>query len=159
EALILSLTFLVCLRSIGHVQLILIGFAALWAFSLASIRFVAGTDDTIDVKIVRDLLIPLAFFLLGTQARDTRSADLVVGAIVGIVLAVALFEYFWLEAFTRLFNVARYYIARGTLEARQIFQSSDLFISGMRPAGLQGGRNLLPFLGDHRVSSIFLEPV
>jgi putative polymerase len=30
----------------------------------------------------------------------------------------------------------------------------------MRPTGgAQGGRNLLPFLGDHRVSSLFLEPV
>ena len=34
--------------------------------------------------------------------------------------------------------------------------SSDrLFISGMR----YEGRTLLPFLGEHRVSSIFLEPV
>jgi putative polymerase len=28
----------------------------------------------------------------------------------------------------------------------------------MRPEGFNGGRNLLPFLGNHRVSSIFLEP-
>src|SRR5690606_9511460 len=77
----------------------------------------------------------------------------------GIVLALALIEYFFVEAFTEYFNVASYYISRGTMEAREAMQSGDLFISGVRPAGIQGGRNLLPFLGDHRVSSVFLEPV
>jgi putative polymerase len=44
------------------------------------------------------------------------------------------------------------------MHAGQSPQSSNLFISGMRPDAL-GGRNLLPFLGEHRVSSVFLEPI
>jgi putative polymerase len=159
EAVILSLVFLISYRSIGNAHLILLGAVVAWPMLLASIRYVTGNDDTIDVKIVRDLAIPIAFFLLGTASRNLRTADRIVAAAVAIVVIVALFEYFWIEMFTRFFNIAKYYIARGTLEARQIFQNSDLFISGMRPAGAQGGRNLLPFLGDHRVSSVFLEPV
>lgn len=159
EVLIVSLVFLASYRSIREIHLILLGGIALWVLSLASIRVAVGTDSGIDVKIVRDLAIPLAFFLLGTRARDVRTADRVVFVAAAIVLAVALFEYFWLETFLRVFNVAKYYIARGTMGARDALQSADLFISGMRPAGAEGGRNLLPFLGDHRVSSVFLEPV
>ena len=161
EALILAVVFLVSFRSIDHGHLILLGFVVIWPLLLACVRFVTGNDTTIDVKIVRDLAIPIAFFLLGTASANLRTADRIVAAAVTIVVIVALFEYFWIETFTRFFNIAKYYIARGTLEARQIFQNSDLFISGMRPGGgaQGGGRNLLPFLGDHRVSSVFLEPV
>ncbi|HWV41601.1 hypothetical protein [Pseudorhodoplanes sp.] len=159
EALILSLVFLVAYRAMNQLHVILIGFVVLWALSFASVRFLSGSDKTIDIKVIRDLAIPIAFFLLGTRARNIKAVDAIVATIVAAVLALAAFEYFWLEAFTRVFNVAHYYIARGTIEARQIFQNSDLFVSGIRPAGAQGGRNLLPFIGDHRVSSLFLEPV
>jgi putative polymerase len=159
EALILSLVFLVSYRSMGQVHLMLIGFAVMWTLSFASVRFLDESDKTIDVKIIRDLAIPIAFFMLGTRTRNLKAVDTIVAIVLGTVLVVAAFEYFWLETFVRVFNVAHYYIARGTIEAHQIFQNSDLFVSGIRPAGAQGGRNLLPFIGDHRVSSLFLEPV
>lgn len=159
EALILAVVFLTAYRALADVHLILLGFVVVWPLLLASIRYVAGNDTTIDVKIVRDLAIPIGFFLLGTASANLKTADRIVAAAVAIVIVVALFEYFWIETFTRFFNVAKYYIARGSLEAKQIYQNTDLYISGMRPAGNQGGRNLLPFLGDHRVSSVFLEPV
>lgn len=159
EAMIVSLVLLVSYRSIREIHIILLGSITLWVLSLASIRVAIGTGDGIDIKIVRDLAIPFAFFLLGTRMRDIQAADRIVFISAAIVLAVALFEYFWLETFLRLFNVAKYYIARGTMGARDTLQSADLFVSGMRPAGAEGGRNLLPLLGDHRVSSVFLEPV
>ncbi|MEW6451621.1 MAG: hypothetical protein AB1490_13270, partial [Pseudomonadota bacterium] len=156
EAVILAVVFLTAYRALSDVHLILLGFVVVWPLLLASIRYVTGNDTTIDVKIVRDLAIPIGFFLLGTASANLKTADRIVAASVAIVIVVALFEYFWIETFTRFFNVAKYYIARGSLEAKQIYQNSDLYISGMRPAGNQGGRNLLPFLGDHRVSSVFL---
>jgi putative polymerase len=161
EFVILSLTFLAVYRSVSNAHLILLGFIAIWPMLLASVRFITGNDSTIDVKIVRDLAIPIGFFLLGTASPNLKTADRIVTAALVIVLIVALFEYFWIEMFTKFFNIAKYYIARGTLEAKQIWQNSDLFISGTRPGGGGdgGGRNLLPFLGDHRVSSVFLEPV
>src|SRR5882757_6417596 len=64
EAVILSLTFLAAHRSIGNTHLILLGFVAVWPMLLASVRFITGNDSTIDVKIVRDLAIPIGFFLL-----------------------------------------------------------------------------------------------
>ena len=144
-------------RSLNYTQFLVIGAALLYLVTLAAARALLGNG--FDVKPVRDFLIPIAFFILGAGFGDLKMADRIVLVIALVVLAVGLFEYMMPDVFTRYFNVAGYYIERGTMDAIQAQQSSDLFISGMRPDGADGGRNLLPFLGSHRVSSIFLEPV
>ena len=144
-------------RSLNYTQFLVIGAALLYLVTLAAARALLGNG--FDVKPVRDFLIPIAFFILGAGFGDLKMADRIVLVITLVVLAVGLFEYMMPDVFTRYFNVAGYYIERGTMDAIQAQQSSDLFISGMRPDGADGGRNLLPFLGSHRVSSIFLEPV
>jgi putative polymerase len=159
EALIIGLVVLVARRAIGQAATILLACTLLWVMTLVAIKVVIGTDSQIDIKIARDLAIPFAFFFLGMHAGDLKVADRVVTASAIAVLIVGLFEYFWLEAFTQVFNVAKYYIARGTMEARDALYSGNLFISGVRPAGADGGRNIMSWLGDHRVSSVFLEPV
>ena len=65
---------------------------------------------------------------------------------------------FSLASFLKVFGVAEYYVARGTLEVSDwaLDVSQGLMVSGFRPG--DEGRSLLPFLGDHRVSSLFLEP-
>lgn len=159
EALIISLTLLYAYKELRQTHLMLIGGIVLWTLMLSSLRVVFLTDDAFDIKIVRDMIIPIAFFLLGLRVTNLKSADFVVRLTVALVLVFALFEYFALDEFVKYFSVAKYYVARGTMEAKQALQSADLFISGMRPSGAEGGRNLFPFLGDHRVSSVFLEPV
>ncbi len=158
EILIISTVIVFCLRWMDETVLLLIASLVLYTLAIVFIRYAVLGQSKIDVKPARDLLIPLTFFLLGTRAPDIRTVDAIVRAITAIVLAVALFEYFLPELFTRGFNVAAYYISRGSMQAKQALDTGDLFISGMRPAR-GGGRNLLPFLGDHRVSSIFLEPI
>jgi putative polymerase len=159
EAIIITATLLYAYKELNQAHLLLIGGIVLWTLLLSSLRVIFMTDDAFDIKIVRDLIIPIAFFLLGLRVADLKSADFVVRVVVLVVLGFALFEYFALDVFVKYFSVAKYYVARGTMEAKQALQSADLFISGMRPAGAEGGRNLFPFLGDHRVSSVFLEPV
>ncbi|MBN8955076.1 MAG: hypothetical protein J0H17_00470 [Rhizobiales bacterium] len=159
EAIIITATLLYAYKELNQAHLLLIGGIVLWTLLLSSLRVIFMTDDAFDIKIVRDLIIPIAFFLLGLRVKNLKHADFIVRVIVLVVLGFALFEYFALDAFIKYFSVAKYYIARGTMEAKQALQSADLFVSGMRPAGAEGGRNLFPFLGDHRVSSVFLEPV
>jgi putative polymerase len=142
---------------LDYARFLVIGTALLYLATLALLRVVLG--DGLDVKPIRDLLIPIAFFLLGARSADVRTADWVVRAALVIVIAVGIFEYLAPDVFTRIFNVAGFYMERGTMNAAQVQQSSNLFVSGMRPEGASGGRALLPFLGNHRVSSIFLEPV
>lgn len=106
-------------------------------------------------KVVRDAFIPLLFYLLGRYRGSPESADRLVAAALAIVSAVALFEWLFLDAFLRLVDVLGYYVARGSIDPSEAGEEAGLFISGLRFEG----RTLLPFLGEHRVSSVFLEPV
>lgn len=156
EILIIGLTLVASYRAIGQEQLLLVCALLFYLMVLAAIRTFASPDGHFDVKIMRDFLIPIAFYLLGTRMNNLTDVDSIVRTCAIIVVAVAIYEYFFLESFLRYFNVLSYYISRGTIESEQKdWISTTLFVSGIRPEG----RSLLPFLGDRRVSSLFLEPV
>lgn len=109
-----------------------------------------------DLKPIRDILVPFAFYFAGLRVANLRFADFLVASSAILVLAFGLFEFFALETFLDYFNVMGYYLARGSLTLTDTFGNTrGLFISGLRPEP----RTILPFLGQHRVSSIFLEPV
>ncbi|HBF28584.1 UDP-phosphate alpha N-acetylglucosaminyltransferase [Rhizobium sp.] len=109
-----------------------------------------------DLKALRDVFIPIGFYFMGRKLGNVQLADRLVIASALIVLVFALYEYLALESYLDNFNVLGYYIARGTVSLKDSFgQTRGLFISGIRPEP----RTLLPFLGAHRVSSVFLEPV
>ncbi|MBB4010653.1 hypothetical protein [Allorhizobium taibaishanense] len=110
----------------------------------------------LDLKALRDVFIPVGFYFMGKRVARVGLADRLVIVCGLIVLVVALYEYLALESYLDYFNVLGYYIARGTVTLQESFgQTRGLFISGLRPEP----RTLLPFLGQHRVSSVFLEPV
>lgn len=110
----------------------------------------------VNPKSVRDILIPLTFYFLAARIADAKLADRLVLVSGLIVVGFGLFEYLFLPVFLEYFNVIGYYLARGTVTLDQVYgQTKGLFISGQRPEA----RTILPFLGQHRVSSVFLEPV
>jgi len=109
-----------------------------------------------DVKAVRDIIVPVAFYFMGRKAQDLKLADKLLTISVAIVVFFGLFEYFLTELFLDYFNVLGYYLARGSLRLDETMGATrGLFISGTRPEP----RTILPFLGQHRVASVFLEPV
>ncbi len=109
-----------------------------------------------DLKSIRDILIPITFYFAGMRIHDPKLGDRLVLASALIVVAAALFEYLLVDTFISYFNVIGYYVARGTVSVDQLYgQTQGLFISGTRAEP----RTILPFLGPHRVSSVFLEPV
>ncbi|WP_186418444.1 UDP-phosphate alpha N-acetylglucosaminyltransferase [Bosea sp. CS1GBMeth4] len=110
----------------------------------------------IDPKAVRDFLIPIAFYLLGRSCNDIRLADRAAFLSGLVVVAFGLFEFLALDAYVSYFNIIKYYVARGTVAPSEVSsQTGALFASGLRP----DARTLLPFLGPHRASSVFLEPI
>ena len=112
-----------------------------------------------DPKIWRDLLIPFAFFVLGAALARPEDGDRLVRILILGVLAVSLVEFLATDLFLEWFDIRAYYLARGTLTEADVETSeTSLFVSGLRPSG-HGWRSLLPFLGDQRISSVFLEPV
>lgn len=109
-----------------------------------------------DIKALRDVLNPVIFYVLGTRIKDIRLADRLALISAIIVLIFAFFEYFLLDLYLDWFNVLGYYISRGTVSLQESYGvTRGLFISGNRPEP----RTLLAFLGQQRVSSVFLEPV
>lgn len=130
-------------------------FPLILAVFLAYMALLMAMRPLIDPKAVRDFLIPLAFYFAARRMPDPRLADRAALLSGLIVVGFGLFEYFALDTFTQYFNIIRYYVARGTVSPTELTGDSTLFTSGTRP----DARNILPFLGQHRVSSVFLEPV
>ncbi len=120
-------------------------FAALWAMR--------GETDTLGP---RNILIILVFFWLGQSINHRDDANKIVWYLSTIVLFFGFFEYAFTDTYLKQFDILHYYMAREmATESDMAHAQTNVFISGIRP----GGRNLLPFLGDLRVSSVFLEPV
>ena len=159
EILLISISFVVSNRSFNYLNLGLIIGTIMYCLTLALIRAFFSSTQDIDIKVIRDFLIPITFFMLGTQVTDLKAADRTVWCAIVLVAPLALLEYFYLDIFLQYFDIVHYYIMRGTLQASKqvLLASGNLMVSGIRPQGQ--GRELFSFLGDHRVSSIFLEPI
>jgi putative polymerase len=106
------------------------------------------------IKPVRDVMLPAAFFFLGKSYADAQSANRVFWSVAIAVIVFGAWEYFSAASYTEFFNIRNFFVARGVTDPETI-GSGDLFASGMRPFD----RVIIPALGQHRVSSIFLEPV
>ena len=154
EIAIISIAFSVALPAISRIAFILIGILFFYLMLLTITRAVNGGE--FDVKAVRDFMIPAVFFFLGAWVKDAKSADFIVRTITALVIVAGLFEMLFLKTYLRYFDVINYYVMRGTVDlADTQYLVNNLFISGIRPEG----RTLFGFLGDHRISSLFLEPV
>ncbi len=126
------------------------------AIYMSYMAFVLALRPELDLKALRDLLIPIVFYFIGLKFRRIEDADRLVWLSVVLVLAIGFFEFFFLDVYTSLVNIFDYYVARGTLTTDANFvEGSNLFISSTRT----GGRNFFGFLGNLRASSVFLEPV
>lgn len=133
-----------------------IGLYLLFGLFLTYMIMLFALRHQFDPKPIRDILIPFTFYFAGVRLADQKLADMLVTLSVVIVLVVGMFEYASVETYLDYFNVIGYYLARGTVRLEETFgQTRGLFISGLRPEP----RTILPFLGQHRVSSVFLEPV
>lgn len=109
-----------------------------------------------DPKIIRNLITPILIIWLGMQYNHKVKLDHLIKFFAIIVVGVGFFEFLLPELYQRIFNVLNYQIAVGrSTEAALKYVDTSFSLNGTR----WGGRNLLPFLGDHRSSSIFLETV
>lgn len=131
-------------------------FAALAAAMLCLLTILSGVPD---IKAFRDLLIPICFFWLGRNIGDPALADRAMLFIVFLIMAFGFFELLAVDAFTNVFDIFSYYVSIGNLEPiTEYVRESRLQMNGIRPEDI--GRTLLPgLLDNHRVSSLFLEPV
>ena len=109
----------------------------------------------LQVRYVRDVLIIPEFILLGMLCRR-QNLTYAVCSIHLIVIVFMVLEAVNTELYSQLFEIQGYYInTRGYSDDNFWNKGSDLFVSAIRPQD----RIFLAFLGLHRLSSIFLEPV
>ncbi len=129
---------------------------ALPAIVLAYFIFLfAIRGGEIDPQGIRNLFVAYIIFSLG-RLVPFRDVIVIIYAVIAVAFIFAIYEYFFVDQYLTTFNVLQYYAARGLVSDEQLgYLNTNLYTSGMRPSG----RTILPFLGDQRVSSIFLEPV
>ena len=133
-----------------------VSFYAVLFVYLTYIVLIMSLRPELDLKAIRDILIPITFYFIGRNMRAIEDVDRLVFVCAALVISFGLFEMLFLDVFTGIVNIFEYYVARGTLQPDDNYiEDSNLFISATRV----GGRYFLPFLGDIRSSSVFLEPV
>lgn len=112
-----------------------------------------------DIKGLRDLIIPMLFFALGRHVSDVRFADRVLLGLLLMLVVVGIFEAIAVDAYATVFQTFSFYVNLGSIDAAgAMFDGQALTLNGYRPEGI--GRTLLPWLlGNHRVSSLMLDPV
>ncbi len=131
-------------------------FYVILVFFAAYMTVVLALRPELDLKAIRDILIPIVFYFIGRQFRQIEEADRLVWFAAILVIGIGLFEFFLLDTYARFVDIFQYYVARGTLGADDNFvEGSNLFISSTRI----GGRYFFGFLNNIRASSVFLEPV
>lgn len=109
-----------------------------------------------DPKTIRNLIIPVLMIWLGAQYNHKIAVDTLVKIFAWIVIIVGIFEFVLPEMYSKVFNVINFHISIGRASERALqYAEGGFSLNGTR----YGGRNLLPFLGDHRTSSVFLETV
>ena len=135
------------------------GVVILVSLTGATLCLLALFKGGLDMKGFRDVLIPMWFFWLGRNIGDVALADRILKIAIALVIVVGFYELFALESFTNLLDIFGYYVNIGSLEPITEYErESRLQMNGIRPEDM--GRTLLPWLLDnHRVSSVFLEPV
>lgn len=139
--------------SLRNVRIDLLVIGAIFVLYLCGLWLV---DEAIGYEFCRDVLIAFLFIALGTSRADQRDGDRAAYTLSALVIIIGLWEWFSLNSFLQTFDIIHYYVNKGFIDSSQIWQKSDVAMNGAR--GIEG-RTLFAFLGPHRMSSIFLEPV
>lgn len=150
ELFFVGIVFLFFISKVQMPYLILIIFILSNAFILAVFQ------QGLDPKHIRNFIIPVLMVWLGAEYNGRIAVDTLVKWMAWIFLIFGLFELIFIDLFQEIFNVLQYQISMGRASERTLEYASGSFsANGTR----YGGRNLLPFIGDHRVASVFLETV
>lgn len=154
--LVLTELSLLAITSIFFIRNVELSFLILLIFVFANAFILAIFQGGFDPKNIRNFMIPILMVWLGSRYDHRISTDKLVQWLAWIFLIFGLFELFFIDLFQELFNVLKFQYAVGRSVSEELkFVDGTFSANGTR----YHGRNFLPFLGDHRVSSVFLETV
>jgi putative polymerase len=138
-----------------NLRVSMLPWAILFALCLLLHFALALANQAFNPKFIRDAINIPVFIALGMVYARGNIVRLFF-FIQCVVFLVLLVELLFSNVYSSIFDVISYYVNTRNFPLQSFWdQSSTLFISATRP----GDRFLLSFLGIHRASSIFLEPV
>jgi len=150
ELTLLAITFAFFVRRTSLYYILIL------IFIISNFLILVVFQQYFDPKNLRNFIIPVLMIWLGSQYDHRISVDLLVKWMGYIVLFFGLFELFFSDTFQSIFNILNFQISIGSAsESALEYADGNFSANGTR----YGGRNLLSFLGEHRVSSVFLETV
>ena len=118
--------------------------------------FLRLINPAMDIKVAVDLAVVVVFWALGRTVGSARAGDRTVWLALLLVLAIGQFEWLFVDTFQNVFDIFGYYVDKGALDAANAGDTGTrLAENGVRP----DERQILAFLGRHRVGSVFLEPI
>lgn len=150
ELSVIAGVFLLFLRQLNLRLLILI------VFVISNALVLVIFQSYFEPKEIRNFVSPILLLWLGIKYNKKIAVDTIVSRLGYLILFFGIFELALPGIYQELFNVLQFQIATGrSTEEALKFVTTNLSLNGVR----WGGRNFLSFLGDHRVSSVFLETV
>jgi putative polymerase len=148
-AAVVSYRFFLDTRILSILLLFLAYYCAMWLIT-----------DTAILKTIRDFLIPVVFVALGYTSAKPEIGDKVLYFLIIVVLVMALFEWLFPDSFTDLFDIRSYYAATrsDSVDAGILNWPTKFYFTSFRVEewGTAQGFHLF---GEHRISSLFLEPL
>lgn len=152
EVLIVGMALVVCLLAAN--RLMIPWFGAIWLMMALFIGLVI-IRHSVDPKFLRDVILIPVFIMLGLAYSKGNIIKLFC-ALQATILAFMLLEGIFPQTFSDIFAPWDYYLrTRWSGDSESWHPETGLFISSFRP----GGRLIFDWLGIHRLSSVFLEPV
>jgi putative polymerase len=153
EVLIVFMALVICLLSKHRLMVPWVG--VVW-FLLTIFVVLSMVRQSYDLKHLRDVLLIPVFIALGMTFAKGNIVRLFCG-LQAVILAVMVFEALAPQTFAQIVKPWDYYVqTRSVLDYTESWHpESGLYISAFRPEG----RFMFEWLGIHRLSSVFLEPV
>jgi putative polymerase len=151
EVLIVGMALVVCVVSNNR---LMVPWAGVIWIMLTIFLVLSMVRESFDPKYLRDVLLIPIFVALGMAFAKGNIVRLFC-ALQVLILVVMVFEALAPSVFADTLRPWDYYVRTRSLYRESWHPDSGLYISAIRP----GGRIIFEWLGIHRLSSIFLEPV
>lgn len=132
--------------------------AVLW-FAVTNLFVLFLFRTGIDLKSLRDILIPIFFFLLGLRYANYEKLDHFVFYLTVFLIAIAIIEMLFPAFYGNVLPTLKFQASTGAVNVESaMYKGQTLTLNSFRPEGI--GRTWFPgLLSNQRAASMFIEPV
>ncbi|QZA78232.1 hypothetical protein K4H28_02070 [Deefgea tanakiae] len=132
--------------------------AVFW-FAITNLFLLFLFRSSLDLKSIRDVLIPILFFILGLRFAQYEKTDRFVFGLTIVLIVIAIFEMSFPTLYGKFLPTLQFQASTGAVNpAGAMHKGQMLTLNSFRPEGI--GRTWFPgLLSNQRAASMFIEPV